>query len=94
MSTKGCVGFFLFWSDLEFFPKIKKAWFLHNRFFTFLLITQDLNKTKKNSEHPFLEINKYKMCAKFQQKVLNSKVVGACQSFEICRQKYMASRKQ
>ena len=50
-------------------------------FFTFLLITQDLNKIKKNPEHPFLDIIKQKTCAKFQQKMLNSTVVGACQSF-------------
>ena len=40
-------GIFLFCLDLEFFEKILKAWFLHTLAFTFVLITQDLNKIKK-----------------------------------------------
>ena len=84
VSTKGCESFFLFCIDLELFPKIKNTWFLHNwGFFTFLLITQNLNK---NPGHTFLEISKYKTWAKFQQKILNSVVVGAHQSFGIFRQ--------
>ena len=35
--------FILFCSDLEVFAKTKKTWFLHTRFFTFLLTTQDTN---------------------------------------------------
>ena len=35
MSTKGCVGFFLFCLNLELFAKIKKAWFLHTWFLYF-----------------------------------------------------------
>ena len=31
----------------------------------FLLITQDLNKIKKNSEHYFVDIVKWDTCAKF-----------------------------
>ena len=31
-------------------------------FFTFLLITQDLNKIKKNPQHPFVDIIKKKTC--------------------------------
>ena len=50
--SKGCSRLFLFCFDLELFAKIKKIWFLHTRFFTFLLITQDLNKIKK-SQTPF-----------------------------------------
>ena len=45
-------------------------------FLAFLLITQD-NKIKKNSEHPFADIVKKEACTKFQQKLLNSMVVGA-----------------
>ena len=55
--------------------------------FTFLLITQDLNKNQKNPEHPFVDIVKQKKCAKFQQTILNSMVVGARQSFQFFRQK-------
>ena len=36
--------FFYFSIDLELFAKIRKTGFLHTCFFTFLLITQDLNK--------------------------------------------------
>ena len=35
MTTKGCVGFFLFCLDLELFAKIKKTWFLRTRFLHF-----------------------------------------------------------
>ena len=58
MSTKGCVGFFLFYLDLELFAKIKKDLVSTHSFFALLLITQDLNKTKKNPTHPFVEITK------------------------------------
>ena len=55
--------------------------------FSFLLITQDLNNKKKNREHPFVDIDKQEACAKFQQKTLNSMVVGARQNFQFFRQK-------
>ena len=54
-------------------------------FFLFLQITQNLNKIKK-SHTPFLDNGKQKMFAKFQQKILNYRMVGARQSFEIFRQ--------
>ena len=44
-------------------------------------------QNKKNSEHPFLDIIKYRMCAKFQQNILTSMVIGAHQSFKFFRQK-------
>ena len=43
---KRVFGIFLFCLDLELFAKIKKTWFLHSFFFTFLLTTQDLKKKK------------------------------------------------
>ena len=46
-----------------------------------LSITQDLNKIKENPGEPFVNIGKTEMCAKFQQKMLNSIVVGARQNF-------------
>ena len=52
MSTKVCVGFFLFYLDFELFPKIEKDLVSTHSFFTLLLITQDLNKIKKSYE-PF-----------------------------------------
>ena len=55
-------------------------------FFTFLSITQDLSRIKKNPTRPFVDIGKQETQAKFQQKILNCKVVEACQSFQIFRQ--------
>ena len=57
MSTKWCARFISFCLDPELFAKIKNTWFLHT-FFIFLLISQDLNKIKKNPEHHFLGIIK------------------------------------
>ena len=57
MSTKECVGFFLFYLDLELFAKIKKDLVSTHLFFTLLLITQDLNKIKK-VPHTFVDITK------------------------------------
>ena len=46
-STKACVGFVLFYLDLELFAKIKKDLVSTHSLFTLLLITQDLNNKKK-----------------------------------------------
>ena len=56
MSTKGCVGNFLFYLDLELFAKIKKDLVSTHLFFTLLLITQDLNE--KNHTHHVVDITK------------------------------------
>ena len=48
MSTKQCSRFVLFFLDLELFAKIKNDLVSTHSFFTFLLITQDLNKIKKS----------------------------------------------
>ena len=47
-----------FFSDLELFTKIKKDLVSTHSFFTLLLISQDLNKIKKNPKHPFVDITK------------------------------------
>ena len=86
MSTKRCVGFFLFCLDLELFAKIRKTGFLHTCFFELLSITQDLNP-----KHAFLHIIKWKTCAKIQQKILNSMVVGARQNFQLFEEKKLVS---
>ena len=52
---KGVRGF-LFCLDLELFAKIKKGLVSKHSFFTLLLITQDLNKIKKNHKDPFADI--------------------------------------
>ena len=85
MSTKVCMGF-LFCLDLELFTKIKKGLVSTHSFFTLLLITRNLNKIKKNTAHPFVDITKQKTCAKFQRKILNYMVVGH-QYFQFFRQK-------
>ena len=54
-----------------------------NQVFWFLQITQDLNKIKKNPEYPFADIGKYETFTKLQQKILNSMIVGARQSFQL-----------
>ena len=58
MSTKGYVGFFLFHLDYELFAKNLKDLVSTHSFFTLLLITQDLNKIKKKSYNPFVDITK------------------------------------
>ena len=79
MSTKGFWDFFKFCFELELFTKIKKG------LVSTQSITQDLNKIKKNPEHPFVDIGKTEKCATFQQKILNSMVVGARHSFQFFR---------
>ena len=44
-------------------------------------------QNKKNPEDPFVDIGKLETCATFQQKIMNSMVVGACQGFQFFRQK-------
>ena len=51
-------GFFLFCLDLELFAKNKKDLVSAQSLFTLLVIIQDLNKIKKNLEHPFADIIK------------------------------------
>ena len=58
MSTKGCVGFFLFCLDLELFAKIKKK----PGFYTLLFYTFTNNSRSKqnfkNPIHSFVDITK------------------------------------
>ena len=49
MFTKGCVGFFLFYLDLELFAKIKQDLVSTHSLFKLLLITQDLPNYKNIS---------------------------------------------
>ena len=44
-------------------------------------------QNKKNPEDPFVDIGKLETCATFQQKIMNSMVVGARQGFHFFRQK-------
>ena len=44
-------------------------------------MAQNLSKIKENHEHPFVDLGELEKCANFYQKLLNSMVVGAHQSF-------------
>ena len=77
---------FLFCLELELFVKIKKM----PGFYT-LRKTRFINNSRskqsfKNPTHLFVDIRKTETCEKFQQKIINSTVVGACQSFQFIRQ--------
>ena len=58
MSAKKCLGFSLFCLDLELFTKIKKDLVSTHSEKPSLSTTQDLDKIKKNPEHPFADIVK------------------------------------
>ena len=77
MSTKKCLGVFYFFQILSCLQKLKRPMVSTHSLFTFSLITQDLNKIKKNPTHSFVYICKQETCAKFQKKILNCRVVGA-----------------
>ena len=67
LSTKGCVGFFF---------TLFRSWVICKNqerlsFYTLLFCTfinNSRSKQNKNPAHPFVDITKQKMCAKFQQK--------------------------
>ena len=54
--------------------------------FLILADNSSFKQNEKNPTHPFVDIGKYGTCAKFQQKLLKSLVVGARQSFQFFRQ--------
>ena len=71
---------------LSYLQQFKRPSFYTFVFYIFINNTRS-RQNEKNPEHPFVDIVKYKTCAKFQQKILNSMVVGAPQSFQFFRQK-------
>ena len=74
----------LFCLDLELFAKIKKDLVSTHSFFTFLLITQDLNKIKKISNTLLETLFSRKRVQNSSKK--NFVAVGARQSFQFFRQ--------
>ena len=86
MSTKGCMGFFKFCLELELFAKIKKIPGFYRLTETRFINNSRSKQNKKNFSHHFVNIGKTETCAIFQQKILNSAVVGARQSFQCLRQ--------
>ena len=82
---KSLWDFFKFCLELELFATIKNL-VLHthrNQVYN----NSRSKQNKKNSTHPFVDITNEKTCARFQQKILNSVVVQARQSFQFFRQK-------
>ena len=61
LAKKACVGFFLFYLDVELFVKVEKNLVCTHSFFTFLLITQDHNEIK-NIPHTVLKTLLSKKC--------------------------------
>ena len=60
--------FFLFCLDLELYAKIKKDLVSTHSLFTFLLITQDLNKIKKPPNTPLLTFLSMKHVQNFSKR--------------------------
>ena len=56
---------------------------------TFLIFANNSRskQNKRNPAHPFVDIGRQKTSAKFQQKVLNCRVVEARQGFQVFRQR-------
>ena len=73
---------FLLYLDFELFAKVPGFYILkETRFVNNSRSKQNL----KNSTHPFVDIRKTETCAKFQEKLINSTVVGALQGFQFFR---------
>ena len=68
------VAFFYLVYNLSYLPKSKIPDF-YTLTETSFINSHDLNK--KNPSHSFVDIRKMETCAKFQQKIVNSTVVGA-----------------
>ena len=86
MSTKLCLGYFLYSLDLELFDKIKNDLVFTDPVFTFLLIFQYLKKNKINSEHPFATLLSKKRVKNFGKKIINFAAVGDQQYLQFFRQ--------
>ena len=83
-----CAQIFLFCLDLELFAKLKKIWFLQTRFYIFINNSNFRGKKKTKVPNNLWQILlSKKMCAKFQETILNSMVLGACLSFQFFIQK-------
>ena len=76
MFTKGCVGFFLYYLDLELFAKIKKDLVSTLVFCTFINNSR-CKQNKKNPTHPFVDITSRKRVQNFSK---NIKLCGSWSS--------------
>ena len=85
MSTRGCSGFFKICLELELICKNLKRRGFYTLTETRFINNSRSTQNKKNPEHSFVGISNTETCAKFQQKILNSLVVGARQRFQFFR---------
>ena len=83
---KRCVGFLLFCLELELFANIKKRLGLYTLTETRFINNLRFKQNKKYPTHPFVDIDKTKTCANFQQKILNYTTVITRQGFQFFRQ--------
>ena len=79
-----CFCFFV--QILSYLQKLNGPGFYTLVFYIFIYNSRS-RQNLKNFEHTFVDIIKQKKCVKFQQKLLNSMVVGVRQSFQFFRQK-------
>ena len=85
MSTKRGLGFFQFCLDLELLINMWKNVVSTHSFLTFFINNSRSKQNKEKSRHTFVDIGKQETCVKFQQKVLNCRILGARQNFQIFR---------
>ena len=86
MSKTGRVGFsFILLRSWNICNNKKRPGFYTLIFCTFFNNSRS-NQNKKYLTHSFVDITKWKTCAKFQQKILKFMVTGAHQSFQLFRQ--------
>ena len=86
MFTKNCVGFFLFYLELELFVQIKKRSVFCTLTKTKFINNSRSKQNKKNSEDPFVDIGKTETRAKIQQKIFGNMEVRTRQGFQFFKQ--------
>ena len=81
-----CGIFFVSFRSWVICKNFKRPGFYTLVFYTFINNSRS-KQNKKIPTHAFVDITKQKTCAKFQQKILTSMVVGARQNFQFFREK-------
>ena len=76
---------FLIKNDYNYINKNVKNECVETTYFSFLQKNSISKQNKKNPEHLFVDIGIQETSVKFQQKILNSMVVGARQNFQFFR---------
>ena len=86
MSTKECSGFFFILLRSWVISNSVKIEFVETRSFLIFANNSRSKQNKKNPAHAFVDTGKYETCVKFEQKILNCRVVGARQSLQFFRE--------